>query len=178
MTEWEAKIFGMDITFPIGYNCMIRLSDTDMLLAVNQMLQEISSKDVDIIITGSQAGLIPVDWSNTKYITNRHQVYFQGISPDIIVLCINPYDNINFIKKTIHVAEGMSNGKVIGIVCYPLDVDSSWRGAYGSKIHISDIKITMLKKRIYEEFGINMYLLDRLEELDSLLQSIIDYLGK
>ena len=142
------------------------------------MLQEISSKDPELIITGSQAGLIPIDSSNTKYSTNKHQVYFQGICPDVIVLCINPYDDISFIEKTINVAEGISNGKVIGIVCYPLDIDISWRGAYGNKVYISDTKISILKQKIYTKFGIEMYLLDKFEELDRLLQKIIDYLGK
>lgn len=177
-TEPEAYLLGMDITFPIGYNSSINLTNTEMLLAVNQMLQEISSKDVELIITGSQAGLLPIDLSNIKYSTNRHQIYFQGISPDVIVLCINPYDKLSFIEKNIRAAESMSNGKVIGVVCYTMDVDKSWRGAYGKKIHISDKKIIYLREQIYTHFGLKMYMLDKNEELDMLLRSIIDYLGR
>lgn len=177
-TEPEAKLFGMDITFPIGYNSTIGLNNAEMLLAVNQMLHEISKKDVEIIITGSQAGLLPIDFSNIKHATTRHQVYFQGISPDVIVLCINPYDDITFIEKSIKAAESMSNGRVMGIVCYTMDRDESWRGAYGNKVHVSDEKISNLREMVHSYFKLELYVLDKDEELDMLLKNIIDYLGK
>lgn len=177
-TEPESMLFGMDATFPLGYNSPIDLNYTEMLLAVNQMLHKISSKDPELIITGSQAGLLPIDQSNIKYATIRHQIFFQGICPDVIVLCINPYDNMEIIGKTIMTAEGMTNGKVIGIVCFAMDVDYSWRGAYGNRVHITDIKIKTLKSEIYLRFGIEMYMIDKSSELDLLLRHIIDYLAE
>lgn len=121
---------------------------------------------------------MPIDQSNIKYATIRHQIFFQGICPDVIVLCINPYDNMEIIGKTIMTAEGMTNGKVIGIVCFAMDVDYSWRGAYGNRVHITDIKIKTLKSEIYLRFGIEMYMIDKSSELDLLLRHIIDYLAE
>ena len=115
-------------------------------------------------------------YKNTK-IRCVFQIVFSAIQPDAIILCINPYDEIDFIERTIKVAEGLSNGKVIGIVCFPVDVSEGWQGRMGGHNRISEHQEVELKNRLSKKFNnnIGIYMLDNDSEIDALVESVIYY---
>ena len=86
-------------------------------------------------------------------------------------------DYINFIERTIKVAEGLSDGKVLGIVCFPIDASEGWKGRMGLKNHITEQQESKLKKRLSHKFddSIGIYMLDNSLEIDALVAAIIDY---
>lgn len=176
-TEPSSLLFGFDAVFPCGYNGMIQLDIPQTITAVNELIWDITQKDPDIIITGGQSGFLAYNDSNARMFPSYHQIVFSAIQTDAIILCINPYDDIEFIERTIKAAEALSNGKVIGIVCFPIDASEGWKGRMGAKTRITQQKELELKKRLYYKFcdNIGVYMLDNSLEIDALVESIICY---
>lgn len=176
-TEPSSLLFNLDFVFPCGYNGQIRLDISQTITAINDLIWDISQKDPDIIITGGQSGLLAYNDSNALFNSFYHQLVFSAIQPDAIILCINPYDDINFIERTIKVSESLSNGKIIGIVCYPMDITEGWKGRMGSKSRISSHKILELKNKINKKLynNIQLYMLDDDSDIDNLIDTIISF---
>lgn len=175
-TEPSSLLFGFDCVFPCGYNGLVKLDIPQTITAINEFIWEITQKDPDIVIAGCQSGLIPYNDYNALAFTSFHQIVFSAIQPDAIIVCINPYDDIEFIKRTIMTAEGISGGKVIGIVCYPLDSSIGWRGQFGEKHHISKQEEMELREKISQSLEhMSMYMLDSESDIQDLVSSIIDF---
>ena len=177
-TEPTSYLFGFDACFPCGYNSSMYLTPNETISAVNQAVWQISQKNVDIIIVGVQSGLLPFDNSNAMYFPLIHQIFYEAIQPDCIFLCINTYDSIDYICRTIKVAESLSTGKVIGLVCYPIDFDVTWRGMFGAKKRISSEREIALKQMIEERTALKLYMLDKEEDIVSLINAALNYLKK
>ena len=176
-TEPSSYLFGFDKCFPCGYMSTVKLTVSEIYAVVNQMVWEISQKNCDIIIAGTQSSLTAYSNSNIKKFPVNHQMFFEALQPDIIILCINPYDNIEYISRNIKTAEGLSHGKVIGIVCFPMTFDLSWKGNLRDKRRISLEEELNLRKIIKKTFGLNMFMLDKEEQLIELINDILRFLS-
>ena len=121
---------------------------------------EIAGKD--IIIVGSQSGV------------NQYS-YLLGTLPELIVLCINPYDNDTYIRRTINFIENSIETKVFALVLFPMNVRQDWQSIYGTKYHMSEEELDQKKKTIETNLEIDTYILDREEDIDQLFERIVSY---
>ena len=177
-TEPSSLLFGFDSSFPCGYGSNIELSITQIIEYVNQQLWEISEKDVDVIVCGTQSGLIPILKNNSYNFPIIHQIFFQTVNPDVVVLCVNIYDDMKVILNTIKYAESVSNGKVLGLVCFPLKIKSNWEGNLGKKINISNSEYILFKKNVFKNTGLPVYLLSNDDDINNLTNNILMYFSK
>jgi len=174
-TEPSALLFGFDEIFHCGYNGQVNLDIPQTYIAVNDMIWNITQKDVDLIIAGTQSGFLPYNDYNAMMFPTYHQLFFSALQPDAIIVCINPFDDIQFVNRTIKAAEGLSGGKVIGIVCFPIDISDSWQGNFGKKTRISEERENEIKHKYCLQEDIKVYMLDKSDELDELLSKCIEY---
>lgn len=174
-TEPSSLLFGMDEVFPCGYNGQVYLDIYQTYSVINKMIWDISQKDVDIIITGCQSGLLAYNDRNIKMMPIYHQIIFEALQPDAIIICINPFDDLSFVDRTIKAAEGISGGKVLGLVCFPVDFMEGWKGIYGGQSRISQEKENKIKSEYLERLNQTVYMLDKQNELDELLAKCIAY---
>lgn len=175
-TEPSAPLFGYDEVFHCGYNGQIKLDIPQTFIAVNDMIWNITQKDVDLIIAGTQSGFLAYNDYNAMMFPAYHQIFFSALQPDAIILCINPFDEMEFVERTIKAAEGLSGGKVIGIVCFPIDISDSWQGNFGVKTRISTEKENDIKNKYSLcHDDIKVYMLDKSDEINDLLSKCIDY---
>lgn len=174
-TEPSSLLFGMDAVFPCGYNSTVNLNLYNTLAKINQMIYYISQKDVDIILTGSQNAVVTYNDNNIQNYPLYHQIVLQAIKPDAMILCINPYDSIEYIKQTIYAAESLTDGDVIATVCFPYDVDKNWSVMQNKRVIVSQQKAEYLKKEMKSKLGVDMYMLDDLNDQDRLITRIISY---
>lgn len=81
------------------------------------------------------------------------------------------------IERTIKATEGLSRGKVIGIVCFPIDAADGWEGRMGVKKRITLNRELEIKSQLSCRFnnGIGIYMLDKSSDIDELVLSIIDF---
>lgn len=174
-TEASALLFGMDCVFPCGYNSAVNLNLYNTLAKLNQMVYYLSQKNVDIILTGSQNAVVTYNDNNIENYPIYHQIVLQAIQPDAMILCINPFDSIEYIVRPINAAESLTEGKVIMTVCFPYDIDENWSVMQNIKIKISPKKIETLKNVIKENTGVDMYMLDDINDQNKIVKQIISY---
>lgn len=117
-TEPSALLFNMDHVYPCGYNSTVKLNNNEIFMVTNQMIWNISNKGVDIILSGTQGGFLAYNEDNISNFPIRHQIFFEALQPDAIILCVNSYDELEFVERIIKTAEGLSGGKVIIVLVH------------------------------------------------------------
>lgn len=174
-TEPSSFLFGIDEIFHCGYNGQINLDIPQTYIAVNDLIWNITQKDIDLIIAGTQSGFLAYNDYNAMMFPAYHQIFFSALQPDAIIVCINPFDDMEFVNRTIKAAEGLSGGKVIGIVCFPIDISDGWQGNFGMRTRINEEKENEIKNKYFFNKDIKVYMLDKSDDLDELLFKCIDY---
>ena len=109
--------------------------------------------------------------------TSVSQNHFFGMpyDPDALILCINPFGDKGYIKRTIAAAESLTNGKVIATVCYPYDLDEKWTTMIIVKTKVSNEIIQSLKDFLWKKHRINMYMLDKPEDQEKIINTIVSF---
>ncbi len=171
-TEPSSYLFGMDYTYPMGYASTVAIGGVDSVRYLNGLMNCISiNKDVDIILVGSQSGTIPYDYGNIGFYNICQYEFLLGTLPDAVILCINPYDSIEYVNKTISFIESITEGKVIALMVFPQDLKNVEQGIFGG------FKKMSLEKYGYiqEKFNLPVFKLGDKEDLDSLVRLSINY---
>ena len=132
-------------------------------------------RDKDIIIVGSQSGTVPYDTGNIVQYTIPQYHFLLGTQPDAVILCINPYDDFDYIKKTIKFIEACTDCKVIALVVFPMNIRDGWSGIYESKKTMSDEELDTLKKTLYRYFHIPIFALGNEKDMGNLSEHVINF---
>lgn len=174
-TEPTALLFNMDEVYPMGYNSAVKIKEHDSIIYLNQAMHNISMKDNDIILVGSQANTIPYEISNLNGFPCRQINFLFGTQPDAVILCINSYDQISYIERTIKFIEASVDCKVIALCMFPMDIKDDWTGIYGAKELIDEDKYVRMKESLNEKFGILVCKLGIQNDMNELIEGIINF---
>lgn len=104
-TEPGALLYGMDFVYPMGYNSSVKLKEYDAVRYLNSCINQLCIDEKDIIIVGSQSGTVNYDVGNIEQFNIAQYIFLMGTQPEAVVLCINPYDEIEYINRTISFIE-------------------------------------------------------------------------
>jgi uncharacterized NAD-dependent epimerase/dehydratase family protein len=138
-------------------------------------MNNLCERQSDIIIAGSQSGTVPYDTGNmAQYMLHQYE-FLLGTQPDAVVLCINPFDEAEYISRTIKFVESAVDCTVIALVVFPMDIKADWTGIYGQKTPLTDEKYTTLKGELHKLFGIPVYKLGFTDDLEQLVNQIIEF---
>lgn len=173
-TEPSSLLYGFNAVYPMGYQSTVEVSGSGAIKVLNNLMGTIEASDPDIIIIGSQSGTIPYSFSNISYLTTPQLEFLVGTCPDAVLLCVNIEDDLDYIKRTISVIEGLVNTKVIGIVIFPLKKQFNILSGIKS-IHASCYEIESKKNQLIDSLRINTFILDRDSEINNLVGNVIDY---
>lgn len=174
-TEPTAPLFNMDGCFPMGYHSTVHTSSYDSVYLLNDMIHKLSTKNTDLIIVCSQYASIPFDVANISMFTNNQYDFLMGTQPEAIVLTINPFDEFNYVKRTIMFLESSVDAKVVALVIYPITITDDWSGFYGKKRSISNEEYTALKTKYEKSFNIPVLSLN--DNISALKEIILNYFG-
>ena len=172
-TEPTSPLFGMDFCFPMGYHSTVETVSYDSVFLLNDMIHKLSTNDVDLILVCSQYASIPFDIANISMFTNNQYDFLLGTQPEAIVLTINPFDDFNYIKRTIMFLESAVDAKVIAIVIYPVNFTNDWTGFYGKKRTLTRDEYIDLKNKYEKSFNIPVLSLN--DNINILKEIILDY---
>lgn len=136
-SEPSGFVFGCDETYHYGYGVYNGANYENTVMLINEKINNITLKNPDIIISGIQAGVVPAAYVNMCYLTNRQLEVMTGIMPDIVILCINSYDDIDYIRRTIKCIEGFINTTVLCCAIYPFKYDGDLE-TFGRKKELTD----------------------------------------
>ena len=167
-TEPTSLLYGMDEVFHYGYSVENNSCFEDTVISVNRLMHNIEKKSPDIILSGVQSGIVPYIFNNITYFTHRQLEVLAGIMPDAVVLCINPQDEIDFIKRTILTIESFLNTKVLCCSLYPIKYSEDFH-TFNKKEPINADELQILVKTISERISIPVFPLN-----DKGIQMIYD----
>lgn len=174
-TEPSAMLYGHDNVCPIGYEGNVRISGYEFISAVNYMLFKTAEKGNDIIITGTQSSTIPYNYDTLRNIPLYTLEYLMASRPDGVVLCVNAYDEIEYIERTIRAIEGLVDTRIIALALYPLTIDIGWGEAVGAKRCISSKEKDNFIKNAQKHFDKPTVCVDSEEGYDEIFKYVLEY---
>ena len=128
-----------------------------------------------MFIVGSQSGTLNYDVGNLSQFCLFQHAFLLGTQPDATVLCINPFDEMEYIERTIGYLQSSIESQVIALVLYPMDISNKWSGVYGSRIRVEEAKIQSLSDAVQERFHLPLYCLGREKHMEDLMNTIVDF---
>lgn len=168
-------MYGYDEVCPIGYGANVRISDYRFVSAVNKMFFEVAQKDCDVIISGTQSGTIAYNYDTLRNIPLYSMEYMMGAKPDGVVLCVNPFDEVSYLKRTIATIENLYETKIVALSLFPLTYENNWAGNSGLKRKITEMEKRDFIKNAHKEFDIPVFAMDEEEQYEKLFECVLDY---
>ena len=172
-TEPTAELFGFDYVFPIGYNSLVELQNEEAVQYINMQMQSICEKEPDIIIVGCQSGTVSYDYGNISFYLFQQYAFLVATQPDAVILCINYFDELEYIRRTVQFIESSSPSKVIAFVVFPVKLEKEIAGVYGKKTVISEDEFKQRKSIVEKVFGIRTFLLN--QDIEEVVNHVIDF---
>ena len=174
-TEPTSFLFGMDECVHFGYDSDLKPVGFEFVSLVNSLLNNISSKDTDIILTGGQSATLLTNEGNLAYYPVQQINFLLGTLPDAVILVVNPDDDDRIIGNTISFIESCVATKVIAIVVFPMVKNPSNINLL--KTHITEVAYRNLKEALHSKYGLDVFVLDDKNEMGQLTDLIIEYFG-
>ena len=98
-----------------------------------------------------------------------------GSQPDAVVLCINPYDELDYIERSIRFLESSVDCKVIALCVYPMDVKKDWTSMYNRKEPLGDMEYQLLKDVLKDQFSIPVCRLGDADDMTDIYENVIAF---
>jgi hypothetical protein len=165
----------MDYCIPFGYHSTLNLTGKQTIQHLNKVIYELCETPIDLIICGSQSGTITNDFGNIDNYPINQIFYLLSLNPDAVILCINPFDTILQIEKTIGFIESCTETKVIALCMYPLDWKNPEHGIYSTYIKISPEKFLSIKRDLEKKINKPVFLLGDEPSMEMLYNTTIDF---
>lgn len=174
-TEPSSNLFGIEYTYPMGFNSSVYIDGHNAISYINECIHNLCDNNCDVVITGSQASVLPIDTGNLTMYPMKQYSFLMGTQPDCMILCINPDDDLDYIRRSIMFLESSVAGKVIALCMYPMKYRDGWTRIHGQKETLNNDEFVQLKERLYEEFSIPIYLLGKENDISLLFDDIVSF---
>ena len=175
-TEPHSLLFDFDVVFPMGYNSTVSLHNSETVQYLNYAINNLCLKGKEIILAATQAQTIPYYCNNLLEFPSMQYHFALGIKPDAIVMCINFYDEIEYIKNSMYTLMGLTDATIIAFVLYPITYSDNWNGIYGNaKRRISYDEFQQKADTLQKMFKIPVYMLGEQRHMSELCQDIIEF---
>lgn len=170
-TEPHSLLFDFDIVFPMGYNSTVYLQNQEVVLYLNNAVNNLCLMGKEIILASSQAQTIPFYCNNLLEFPSLQYHFALGMKPDAIILCVNYFDEIDYIQNTVYMLKGLTDATIIAFVMNPMTLSNEWSNL---KRKITYEEFSQKAETLQEVFGIPVFLLGE-ESVNELCQNIIDF---
>ncbi|MEW6753252.1 MAG: S8 family serine peptidase [Candidatus Latescibacterota bacterium] len=129
-TEPHAALFGMDLTFPMGYASPLEIPLQWYAPYLDARLRALChERRPDVIVVGSQSGTVPFDVHEPSTHTLASLAFLLGTAPDACVLAVNPSDPEDYVRDTLDGIRALCGAPVIALVAS--DLEQHFRPARG-----------------------------------------------
>lgn len=174
-TEPQSILFGFDESFTCGYGANTSLDEQTSIGYINYLLHKIERKNPDIIILGGQSGLIPYAMYNLRNNSPYQKEIMQAADPDIVILCVNYFDDIEYIIRSVKYAESLTTSKVIALSLFPFERAYSWNSTSTNLKLVDEDRLKKRKDEFESQVGIEVFLQ---KQTTLLCEKIINYLSE
>lgn len=174
-SEPSSLLFGMDYVFPMGYGNTVTISEFNIVLYLNYIINKLCMDNNDIILVGSQSGTVSYDTGNLQNFMINQTTFLMGVQPDGVILCINPFDEFDYIKRTINFIESCADTNVLALVVYPMNLKSDWTGIYGGLKSLTSDEYYLLKQKLISKFDLPVFCLGDEVDMKELFITVLSY---
>ncbi|MHA6529493.1 DUF1611 domain-containing protein [Paenibacillus sp. BAC0078] len=174
-TEPTGILYGMDETIPFGFNSENQLNQYEFINLVNESLSKMDKKNPDLIIAGSQSATVARSFNHLGNLAVKQLDFLMGLLPDGVVLCINPNDELDYIKRTIQTIENVVPTKVICLVVYPFFYKNGWNHFKGTPNELESEDLLKVKKYYCSNLKIPVFSSKEISEISSIYELIVEY---
>lgn len=120
-TEPVSALLGFEGMYTTGYGAYMPYEGWKNVLACNAVFHTLDEESPEILITGLQSRVIPERVADFCSYPIKQQEFILACAPDAYVLCVNPSDSLNHIRRSIRYLEGLFPSKVIAICVNSVD---------------------------------------------------------
>lgn len=173
--EPTGHLFDADVVFPYGYESTVTISNEECVVAINHLAYQLFLQKNDVIVYGLQSGMVPRNFDNMHQLTSIQASLLFGLPPDIIILCVNPDDELEYINRTIEFVRSYSQGKVLHLLIYPCVHEFSSSGILQPKECSLD-ELETFEKQLTKNFNLGVSLMSE-KSVEELVTKIIRELG-
>ena len=166
-SEPVSKLLGADETVICGYGSTI-MNNYDLAFDVNEKLFKLEEKGKDIVFISSQSQTVPAGFGNLAMYPMYQESILLGSLPDAIILCVNYYDDLRYIERTINYIESLVDSKVLAISMFVFE------NINGELRRVDNFIIQKQKETIEKKLNVKVYCCD--ESILDLINKIIDFL--
>ena len=115
-TEHHAELFGLDVSFPMGYGSQVDLALQHWPDYLDRRMRRLCSESQhDLIIAGSQSGTVPYDVHDPRTLTLPSLAFLLGTKPDACILVVNATDDDDYVRATIATLESLAQTRVLSL---------------------------------------------------------------
>lgn len=166
-TEPTGALFGQPYMYAMGYHSKINVLGIEAVCTINNILNHIDEKNPDLIIVGGQSHTVSICEGGVSVHPIVQHEYITACSPQAVILCINLWDDPEYIKRTILYLENCFYIKVLCLVISPMKKFKEWtmEGMVEKDINID----------IFPDYDIPMYSLSNTEHIKEICDIIIKY---
>ena len=142
------------------------------LIRVNQ------AEDYDLILIGGQSGVVPYNYAT---VTNYHSLssimVMVASKPDGFILCINPTDELSYIRRTISAIESFGYGKVFMCAMTNQHIEPTSRNnvIYERKTYLDCKDLSDICRVCSEALGIPVLGILQKEQMEQAIIAIQNY---
>lgn len=173
-TEPTAQLFGMEYSYPVGYDGNVYINGDNAILTLNDLMYKMEQQNKEIIIVGGQSQVVWYGGDNLAYIPISQGEFLLGTNPDVTILCINTYDDMDYIKRSIMYLESVIPSKVIALVISPVKQSLVHSELTRNTKTVNPEEMEYFKKSVSEMLNINTFLLDKEEDVRELFKKCIE----
>lgn len=175
-TEPSGFLFGMDSIIPMGYNSSINMNFRETICYVNQEMHRLETKCPDIILVGAQSNTTVYFPGNIAQYPTAQLELLLGSMPDAVLLCVNAFDDVEYIQRTINTIESVSYAKVLALGLYPLSKKTDY--ILSKRELISDLDIMNIKEKLKSCFSRPVFTIGDECEMNSIYDFVIKWFSE
>ncbi len=174
-SEPNAPLFGIEACVPFGYSSTVKLNEYEFISYLNGVMMQLDACEPDIIIVGAQSGTVPEAYFHLGQVPMRSLEFLMGTNPDAVILCVNPTDDIQYIRRTIQIIENLVGAKVLALAIFPFACKKGWDYATGNYTKLNADEMVALKSQYREDLNVFGYIIGDEEDGNALSDLIVDY---
>ena len=169
-SEPNAPLFGIEACVPFGYNSSVKLSEYEFISYLNGLMMQLDVGEPDIIVVGAQSGTVPEAYFHLGQVPMRSLEFLMGTNPDAVILCVNPMDDLRYIKRTIEVIENIVDAKVLALAIFPFLCENGWSYATGNYAKLDAEGVATLKSLYRKKLNVSSYVIGDVDEGNSIVE--------
>ena len=178
-TEPNGYLLGADAVYPDGYGISVDIQGMDAVMALNEMIWDTADKKgYDLLIAGGQSGVTPYAFCNDALYNFPGIEFLLGIAPDLVIIMINPFDDPEYINRTVRTITGLTEADVLCLILFPVMKEATKFGLGKRETKLSKKEVKATCKRIEDTTGLLVLNLDEPEIYEKLADMVIAALGE